>query len=126
MEGDLLNTQEYRCQTEQALPTHASLNKTEQASQQVQNSKHSTDCPTPACFISHIRTGHRQIDVLVLYTHRAMNPSDALEGTSPRTTQQMESIIATAYAGANDALKYSGLPITLNVVHTQLVSTAVE
>lgn len=61
-----------------------------------------------------------QIDVLLLYTPRAMYASDSTGGAI-KSTAQMETDLVTAYAMANDALKDSGVDFTLNVVHMQQV-----
>lgn len=61
-----------------------------------------------------------QIDVLVLYTSKAMSLSDNARG-SINSSAQMESDIVGAYSMANDALTDSGVNVTLNIVHMQHV-----
>lgn len=60
------------------------------------------------------------IDVLVLYTEKAMLESDSGDGAG-RSIAQMESDIATAYQGANNALSASGVNFSVRIVHMEQV-----
>lgn len=64
-----------------------------------------------------------QIDVMVLYTTKAMIETNDVDGPM-RSEAQMETDIITAYEGANNALRDSSVDITLNVVHMERVSAA--
>ncbi|CAM9482761.1 unnamed protein product [Ectocarpus fasciculatus] len=61
------------------------------------------------------------IDVLVLYTEKAMLESTSGDGAG-RTIAQMESDIATAYQGANNALSASGVDFSVRIVHMEQAS----
>lgn len=63
------------------------------------------------------------IDVLVLYTEKAMLESASGDGAG-RTIAQMESDIATAYQGANNALSASGIDFSIRIVHMEQVLSA--
>ncbi|CAM9226026.1 unnamed protein product [Ectocarpus sp. 4 AP-2014] len=58
------------------------------------------------------------IDVLVLYTEKAMLESNSGDGAG-RSIAQMESDIATAYQGANNALFASGVNFSVRIVHME-------
>lgn len=60
------------------------------------------------------------IDVLVLYTNKAMLESNSGDGAG-RSIAQMESDIATAYQGANNALSASGVDFSVRIVHMEQV-----
>ncbi|CAN0470461.1 unnamed protein product, partial [Ectocarpus sp. 8 AP-2014] len=61
------------------------------------------------------------IDVLVLYTEKAMLESNSGDGAG-RSIAQMESDIATAYQGANNALSASGVDFSVRIVHMEQAS----
>lgn len=63
--------------------------------------------------------------MLVLYTEAAVRAVNGPGGEDVRPQSQMETVLAAAYATANDAFVDSGIDVTLNVVHMELVSTAV-
>lgn len=60
------------------------------------------------------------VDVLILYTKKAMLDANNESGAE-RSSAQMETEIATAYQEANDALTDSGVGFNIRIVHMEQV-----
>lgn len=61
---------------------------------------------------------------MVLYTKNAMYTNYELPSQSLRSESQMQTEVFEAYASTNDAFEDSGIDLTINVVHMQLVRIA--
>lgn len=79
----------------------------------------------PACFANKLSLqteNQPEIDVLILYTERAMLDANGEHGAD-RSGSQIESEIATSYQEANNALADSGVGFTIRIVHMEQVQT---